>query len=69
MSSATGNNATYFSNYPNAPDGVVRTEAPVKKHPLAPGTAAGAALSSAPDVGGTSKNSDGLATRSDRKIV
>lgn len=63
------NSATFFSNYPTAPDGVVRTDAPVKKHPLASGTAAGAAIvSTAVDVGGTSKNTDGVGTRSDTKI-
>lgn len=68
MAAAVGaNSATYFSNYPAAPDGVLRTDAPVKKHPLAPGTVAGAPLAAAPDVGGTAKNTDGLATRSDTR--
>jgi hypothetical protein len=69
MSTATNTNATYFSNYPIAPDGVVRTDAPVKKHPLASGSAAGAAVTAAVAVGGADKNTDGVGTRSDRKIV
>lgn len=69
MSTATNTNATYFSNYPIAPDGVLRSDAPVKKHPLAPGTTAGSPVSTIPVVGGSDKNTDGVGTRSDRKIV
>lgn len=70
MSTVLNTNATYFSNYPTAPDGAVRTDAVVKAHPLvvAAGKTAGQALTSAIDVGGTSKNSDGVGTRSDTKI-
>lgn len=69
MSTASNTNATYFSNYPSAPDGVLRTDAPVKKHPLAPGTVAGSAVTAVPAVGGADKNTDGVGTRSDRKIT
>lgn len=69
MSTVNNTNATYFSNYPGAPDGVVRTDAPVKKHPLVVGTAAGPAVTGIPAVGGTASNTDGVGTRSDRKIV
>lgn len=69
MAKTTGSNETFMSNYPTAPDGTVRTDAPVKKHPLASGTAAGAGiLSTAVAVGGASVNIDGVGTRSDKKI-
>lgn len=69
MSTAVNTNVTYFSNYANAPDGVVRTDAPVKAHPLvvAASGKAGDALSGIAAVGGTAKNADGLGTRSDTK--
>lgn len=69
MAVNAGSNETFKSNYPTAPDGVVRTEAVVKKHPLVAGAVAGPAIAGSIDVGGTAVNSDGVGTRSDRKIT
>lgn len=70
MAKTSGDNETFFSNYPTAPNGVVRTDAPVKAHPIvvAQGNTAGTPITGAIDVGGTHKNTDGVGTRSDKKI-
>lgn len=69
MASINYTNETFKSNYPTAPNGVVYTEALVVKHPLASGSAAGTAVTRSIDVGGADKNTDGVGTRSDRKII
>lgn len=69
MAKTTGTNETHLSNYPTAPDGVVRTEAPVKAHPLAVSGVAGNPAKAVVDVGGGDKNTDGVGTRSDKKIT
>lgn len=69
MSSVNFTNATWKSNYPSAPDGIVQTEAVLKHHPLVTGPAAGLPAKSPVDVGGVDTNLDGVGTRSDRKIV
>lgn len=69
MANNKGSNETFMSNYPTAPDGTVRTDAPVKKHPLAAGIAAGGAVPAVSDVGGAHVNSDGVGSRSDKKFV
>lgn len=69
MAKATGSNETFLSNYPSAPDGVLRTEALVKAHPLVSGNVAGPAAKTTVDVGGSDKNTDGVGTRSDRKVT
>lgn len=69
MAQVNNSNETFKSNYPTAPDGVVRTDAPDKKHPLVSGSAAGPGVSRAIDVGGADTNAAGVNNRSDKKIV